>query len=181
MRLVEKRPLMKGVVLIILLFGAMSSGSQDLPPVSLKGDSLFIDDSKLVNDPFGFGKKPLTYLKSKLKSKKSIEVSPIPNQYVEHQVDTSYKLKFAKDSFQVYQTGKGVQFLISARVVTKKFKTRHGFQVGMSKPKILAILKAYPIEQIPGSLFLGNLDYSFVKLAFKGDTLDEIVYFGYLD
>lgn len=142
-------------------------------------DSTVVKDTNLAIDPFGFGENSLAVLK---KYKAKVSKEPVKNQHVENKIDTVYRFKIKKDNFAVYKVDQQKNFLITASVRSKKFKTEQGIKTGMKKAQVEKALSRYSVKNIPGCLVLENADvYQVAILRFKKKKLKKIEFQGYFD
>lgn len=164
--------------LFLLILVATTSFAQDFK-INTFPDSTIVKGANIANDPFQFADNPLTKLKS-LKSKVTKE--PVKNLHVEKKVDTIYRFKIRKDNFMVYKVDEQKNFLITANIRSKKFKTEHGIHTGMKKEQIEKILDRYHLKNIQRCLVLENDEvYQVVVFRFKKRKLSRIEFIGYLD
>lgn len=169
---------MKRITAIILLIIPATLHAQDSEVITSR-DTVTIRAMNITVDPFQFGENPLDHLQQ-FKPKQTYET--YPNSHVEGKIDTAFTLKINDDTFAVVKWGEDETGLLAASVNSKKFKTSHGFQTGMTKKEVIAKLKAYGIKAIPRYLILENLDvYELLIFTFTGDRLTNIRFQGYLD
>lgn len=163
---------------VLLMLITTTAVAQDFK-ISTFQDSTVIKDVDLAIDPFQFGENPLAQLR---KFKSTISKEPVKNIHVENKVDTVYRFKIRKDNFAVYKVDETKNFLITASVRSKKFKTGQGIRTGMKKEQIEKILARYNLKNIPGCLVLENAEvYQVVILRFKKKKLMKIEFEGYFD
>jgi hypothetical protein len=147
--------------------------------ISTFQDSTIVKGANLAMDPFQLGDNPLANLK---KYKSKITKEPIKNLHIENKIDTLYRFTIKKDYFVVYKVDEQKNFLVTATVRSKKFKTDQGFKTGMKKMQVEKILARYNVKTIPDCLVFENEEvYQVVILRFKKKKLVKIEFVGYLD
>lgn len=165
-------------LLIAFVLITTTSVAQNFSVKTFK-DSIIVKDANFAIDPFGFGENSLRALK---KYKAKVSKEPVKNQHVENKIDTVYRFKINKDKFAVYQVDQQKNFLITASVRSKKFKTEQGIKVGMKKTQVGKALSHYNVKNIPSCLVLENADvYQVVILRFNKKKLKKIEFQGYFD
>lgn len=142
-------------------------------------DSLVIRDENITVNLFSFGEDPLAKL---LTFKPKIEKELFENNHVEGKIDTIHHFRIGRDKFSIFQVAKDNNWLLSANVVTQKFKTRQGICVGQHKVDVINLFKKYDLKKLPDCLVLENSEvYEFMVIRFKKGVVSSIEFDGYYD
>lgn len=169
---------MRGFCIILLLTITARLFGQDFE-VATKGDTVTVRAINITSDPFQFGDNPLSYLE-KFNPGRTFEI--FENNHVENKIDTTFTLTIGKDNFKVTKWDKDQTGLLSADLMTNKFKTKHGLQIGMKKNEVMDKLSKYKLKSIPGQLILEDGEvYELLILKFTADRLTRITFQGYYD
>jgi hypothetical protein len=153
-----------------------------------KGDTLIIVDSNNISDPFAFGDKPLKHL-LKIGGKPTFmeakdyadTIQNDKGEFVLRTLGSIHRLKYDENYFQMYRRADSVEFFLTAEMVTNKFPNKWGVEIGMTKEEIVKKLSQFKITEIPTTLIIGDLNYTFIQFDFENDRLKKIKFDFYID
>ncbi|MFM7857619.1 MAG: hypothetical protein ACKO96_38290, partial [Flammeovirgaceae bacterium] len=145
-------------------------------------DTLTITDNVAVDDPFGFGDRPLTFLLSDTSVTPEIKTEDYQVEGEATKQGTYFALKYDGDFFAFYKRSDSVEFCTNSELLTAKFSTKSGLKIGMTKKEVLKYWHHYKIQAIPNVVIIWDESMnSSIQFEFKNDRLHRIFYEPYFD